>query len=213
MSYPEFDDRRQAGQALAAALRDKPLHDPLVLALPRGGVPVGHEVAHALRAPLDILLVRKIGVPGNEEFALGAVVDGIQPKWVVDEDMLKLFDLPPGWFDQQLAVQLQEIERRRALYCGARLPVARENRDIILVDDGLATGSTVRAALQALYDPPARRIILAVPVGALPTLERLRPLVDELICLVTPEPFQAVGNHYRDFRQVSDQEVVALLAP
>lgn len=218
MSNQPFEDRRQAGQALAAVLRERvvnaaPLHNPLVLALPRGGVPVAHEIAKVLNAPLDILLVRKIGAPGHEEFALGAVVDGIEPKWVVDEEMLKLFAPPPGWFDQQLATQLLEIERRRSLYCGARLPLAMQGRDVILVDDGLATGSTVRAALRALPDHHPRRIILAVPVGAAQTIERLRPQVDALVCLMTPDPFRAVGLHYRNFEQVSDREVIDLLTP
>lgn len=214
MEQPQqFADRHQAGRALAAALRDLPLSHPVVLALPRGGVPVAHEIAKALEAPLDILLVRKIGAPDNEEFALGAVVDGADPQWVVDEDMLRLFDPPPGWFSRQVDEQLREIERRRALYCGPRLPVPLQNRELVLVDDGVATGSTVRVALQALRGAGAARVVLAVPVGPAETLARLRPLVDELICLVTPEPFRAVGNHYRDFRQVSDLEVMELLSP
>src|SRR5690606_1235220 len=176
-------------------------------------VPLGYEIARALGAPLDILLVRKIGAPDNEEFALGAVVDGADPQWVVDEEMLRLFDPPPGWVAQQVSAQLREIERRRALYCGSRLPVPLEGRDLLLVDDGLATGSTARVAIQALRGASGRRIVLAVPVGPAETVERLRPLVDELVCLATPEPFRAVGNHYRDFRQLSDQEVVALLSP
>lgn len=214
MEQPQqFADRHQAGRALAAALRDLPLSHPVVLALPRGGVPVAHEIAKVLGAPLDILLVRKIGAPDNEEFALGAVVDGADPQWVVDEDMLRLFDPPPGWFSRQVDEQLREIERRRALYCGPRLPVPLQNRELVLVDDGVATGSTVRVALQALRGAGAARVVLAVPVGPAETLARLRPLVDELICLVTPEPFRAVGNHYRDFRQVSDLEVMELLSP
>ncbi|WP_252273366.1 phosphoribosyltransferase [Pseudomonas subflava] len=208
-----FRDRRHAGQALVKQLRDLPLKRPVVLALPRGGVPVGHEVARALNAPLDVLLVRKIGAPGNEEFALGAVVGGAEPQWVMDEDMMRLFDPPPGWFERKVAEQLDEIERRRALYCGARLPTVLLGRDLLLVDDGLATGSTARVAIQALRSGGAGRIVLAVPVGPLETVQRLRPLVDELVCLETPDPFRAVGNHYRDFRQVSDQEVVELLAP
>lgn len=208
-----FRDRRHAGQALAERVRDVSLKHPVVLALPRGGVPVGHEVASALNAPLDVLLVRKIGAPGNEEFALGAVVGGAEPQWVMDEDMMRLFDPPPGWFEHKVAEQLDEIERRRALYCGARMPMVLEGRDLLLVDDGLATGSTARVAIQALRTGGAARIVLAVPVGPLDTVQRLRPLVDELICLETPDPFRAVGDHYRDFRQVKDQEVVKLLAP
>lgn len=209
----EFSDRHQAGQALVGALRDLQLRDPVILALPRGGVPVAHPIAQALGAPLDILLARKIGAPGHEEFALGAVVDGVEPQWVVDEEMLDRFDPAPGWFAQQVTEQLREIERRRALYCGPRLPVPLENREVVLVDDGLATGSTVRVALQGLRRQRPRRVVLAVPVGPSATVEKLRPLVDELICLVTPEPFRAVGDHYLDFRQVSDLEVMQLLSP
>lgn len=214
MSQPSaFSDRHQAGQALANVLRDLQLHDPVVLALPRGGVPVGHPIARALGAPLDVLLVRKIGAPGQEELALGAVVDGVEPQWLVDEDMLRLFDPAPGWFAQQVTEQLREIERRRALYCGPRQPLVLENREVILVDDGLATGSTARVALQGLRKQRPRRVTLAVPVGPRETVEKLRPLVDELICLLTPEPFRAVGDHYLDFRQVSDLEVMELLSP
>lgn len=214
MSQPSaFSDRHQAGQALANVLRDLQLQDPVVLALPRGGVPVGHPIARALGAPLDVLLVRKIGAPGQEELALGAVVDGVEPQWLVDEDMLRLFDPAPGWFAQQVTEQLREIERRRALYCGPRQPLVLENREVILVDDGLATGSTARVALQGLRKQRPRRVTLAVPVGPRETVEKLRPLVDELICLLTPEPFRAVGDHYLDFRQVSDLEVMELLSP
>ena len=210
---PEFEDRRHAGQALAAALGERQLDNPLVLALPRGGVPIGHEIAKALSAPLDILLVRKIGAPGNEEFALGAVVDGPRPQWVVDDEAMRLFSPPAGWFEQQVQVQLEEIERRRALYCGPRLAQPLADRDLILVDDGLATGSTVRVALKAIRNHHPRRVLLAVPVGPRETLERLQAEVDEVVCLTRPEPFRAVGNHYRDFSQVSDLEVMQLLAP
>ncbi len=210
---PAFRDRRQAGQALAAALRELTLERPVVLALPRGGVPIGHEVARALAAPLDILLVRKIGAPGHAEFALGAVVDGSAPQWVVDDDMLRLFQPSPEWFAEQMAEQLREIERRRALYCGPRPPVALAGRDLIVVDDGLATGSTARVALKALHGRDPGRLVLAVPVGPRDTVEKLRPEVDELICLEMPEPFHAVGLHYEDFHQVSDLEVMELLAP
>ena len=210
---PEFTNRQQAGRALAAALSEQTLDDPLILALPRGGVPVGHEIAKVLRAPLDILLVRKIGAPGHEEFALGAVVDGAQPQWVVDEDALRRFAPPPGWFEQQVQAQLAEIERRRALYCGPRQAQPLDGRDLVLVDDGLATGSTVRVALKAIARQQPRRVLLAVPVGPRETVQRLGDEVDGLICLATPEPFYAVGNHYRDFTQVSDLEVMALLAP
>ncbi len=212
-SAPEFEDRFHAGRALAAVLRDLHLDHPLILALPRGGVPVAHEIARELQAPLDILLIRKIGAPGHEEFALGAVVGGADPQWVMDEEAMRLFDPPPGWFEQQLEEELREIERRRALYCGIRVPISPEGRDVVLVDDGLATGSSVRVALQSLHAQHPRKVILAVPVGPADTVEQLRAEVDELICLTIPAYFRAVGIHYRDFHQVTDQEVIDLLAP
>ena len=148
MPSVQYTNRRHAGVALAMVLRDMPLENPLVLALPRGGVPVGKEIARALGAPLDVLLVRKIGAPGNEEFALGAIVDGPEPNWVVDEQMLERYDPPPEWFEQQVLEQIRELERRRLLYRGAKAPARLADRDLIVVDDGLATGSSMRAALQ-----------------------------------------------------------------
>lgn len=211
MPYPHYTNRRHAGVALAMALRDLRLDNPLVLALPRGGVPVAKEIARALHAPLDVLLVRKIGAPGHEEFALGAIVDGPEPNWVVDEQMLERLDPPAQWFEQQVLEQLRELERRRVLYRGSKPPAQLENRDLIVVDDGLATGSSVRAALKGLREHHPRRVILAVPVGPVETVEKLREQVDELVCLETPTPFRAVGDHYRDFHQLSDQEVIDLL--
>jgi len=208
-----FDDRRHAGKALAEALRDRPMHEPLLLALPRGGVPVAYEISLALQYPLELLLVRKIGAPGHEEYAVGAVVEGDPPRWVKDEDLLRQLHVAPGWFEQRLAEQLQEIERRRARYCGRQPLASRRGRDLILVDDGLATGNSVRAALQALREDGPRRIILAVPVGPPATVEKLRPLVDELVCLLTPADFHSVGHYYRDFHQLDDQEVLDLLGP
>lgn len=212
MPSVQYTNRRHAGVALAMALRDMPLENPLILALPRGGVPVGKEIARALGAPLDVLLVRKIGAPGNEEYALRAIVDGPEPNWVVDEQMLERFDPPPEWFEQQVLEQLRELQRRRLLYRGAKVPAALEDRDVIVVDDGLATGSSVRAALKGLREHHPHRVILAVPVGPAETVEKLRPEVDALVCLETPAPFHAVGDYYRDFHQLSDQEVIDLLA-
>jgi predicted phosphoribosyltransferase len=212
MASPRYTNRRHAGVALAMALRDMPLEDPLVLALPRGGVPVAKEIARALGAPLDVLLVRKIGAPGNEEFALGAIVDGPGPSWVVDERMLERFDPPPEWFEQQVLEQIRELERRRVLYRGVRAPAQLEDRDLIVVDDGLATGSSMRAALKGLRAHHPHKVVLAVPVGPAETVQKLRDEVDALVCLDTPSPFRAVGDHYRDFHQLSDQEVIDLLA-
>lgn len=212
MPSVQYTNRRHAGVALAMVLRDMPLENPLVLALPRGGVPVGKEIARALGAPLDVLLVRKIGAPGNEELALGAIVDGPEPNWVVDEQMLERFDPPPEWFEQQALEQLRELERRRVLYRGVKAPAQLEDRDLIVVDDGLATGSSMRAALKCLRAHHPHKVVLAVPVGPAETVQKLRDEVDVLVCLDTPSPFRAVGDHYRDFHQLSDQEVIDLLA-
>ncbi|MBB3101722.1 phosphoribosyltransferase [Azomonas macrocytogenes] len=211
-STPAFKDRREAGRALAKVLRPL-LHDrPVILALPRGGVPVAYEIALAFQAPLDVILVRKIGMPGREEFGIGAVVDGADPRWVVDEALLKYFHLSTDWFEAEKARQLQEIKRRRAVYCGERAPIPVAGREVIVVDDGVATGNTAKVALMALADSQPSRLIFAIPVGAEDSLIALRPLVDELVCLVTPEPFRAVGLHYEHFDQTTDQEVIDLLA-
>ncbi|MES2821852.1 MAG: phosphoribosyltransferase [Pseudomonadota bacterium] len=207
-----FQDRHQAGRALAEALQPRVHGQPVVLALPRGGVPVGYEVAKAFDAPLDLVLVRKIGAPGHPEFGIGAVVDGTPPRWVVDESLLEHFSIPVKWFEAAKKAQLREIERRRGLYCGNRPPEAITGREVIVVDDGVATGSTARVALLMLRETQPQRLILAVPVGPREAIEALRPLVDELVCLFTPAPFHAVGLHYADFTQTTDTEVIELLA-
>lgn len=206
-----FLDRRQAGQALAHALKPLVQGQPLVLALPRGGVPVAYEIAKAFQAHLDLMLVRKIGAPGHEEFAIGAVVDGASPSWVINQALLDYFKVTPQWFEKAKSAQLEEIKRRRARYCGDRPPIPVSGREVIVVDDGVATGSTARVALLSLRDAQPQRLIFAVPVAPRESLEALRPLVDELVCLATPEPFHAVGLHYADFRQTTDEEVIALL--
>lgn len=208
----QFTDRRQAGRALVEALRPLWPHDPIVLALPRGGVPVGYEIAMAFHAPLEPLLARKIGAPGHEEFALGAVIDGPEPQWISDAEMLAQFQPPADWFETQIQRQLAEIERRRLLYFGTRTPTPLRGRAVVLVDDGIATGSTALVSLQALRRQEVGRRLLAVPVAPVESLERLKPWTDELVCLLTPSPFRAVGLHYRDFAQTSDQEVVELLS-
>jgi putative phosphoribosyl transferase len=185
--------------------------DPIVLALPRGGVPVAFEVAKALRAPLDLLMVRKIGAPGREEFGIGAVVDGSDPQIVLNEEAIRIIGPPEGYVEAETRRQLQEIERRRRLYMGGRRPLPVKGRTVIVVDDGVATGGTVRAALKALIRAGAGRIVLALPVAPLDTLEELRGEADEVVCLSTPEPFWAVGLHYADFSQTSDEEVIQLL--
>jgi len=206
-----FANRRQAGEALAGVVRQLDIADSVVLALPRGGVPVGYEVARALGAPLDILLVRKIGAPGHEEYGIGALVDGASPQLVIDEVAARMVGAGRDYIDRQVALQLNEIERRRAAYRTGP-PIPLEGKTVIVVDDGIATGGTVRAALQALARIGCRRIVLAVPLAPRDVLPELRTLCDEIVCLASPEPFYAVGAHYRDFTQTEDEEVVRLLA-
>lgn len=206
-----FGDRTQAGRVLAAALAQRHLSDPVVLALPRGGVPVAVEVALALHAPLDLLIVRKIGAPGNPELAVGAIAEGADAA-VVDRETLAATGTSRAYVERQAKVELQEIARRRALYLQGRPPLAVEGRTVIVVDDGLATGSTARAAVRALRARKPARLVLAVPVAPPEAVAELQAEVDELVCLSTPEFFGAVGVHYADFRQVGDAEVIAALA-
>lgn len=207
-----FADRRAAGRALAQVLAKKNLVAPVVLALPRGGVPVAVEIASALKAPLDIVLVRKIGVPFQPELAAAAVVDGGDPEVVTNDDVIRLAGVTPADVDIGVKRELEEIERRRRAYLQGRARVPLEGRSIILVDDGIATGASVRAALKALRRKGPKALILAVPVAPLEAVDALRKEVDELVCLWTPEPFFAIGLHYVDFHQMSDDEVVELLS-
>jgi putative phosphoribosyl transferase len=209
---PLFRDRGDAGRQLAAALAPYRESQPVVLALPRGGVPVGFEVAKALSAPLDVLLVRKIGAPGHEELGLGAIVDGHEPQLVLNEDVVRTVAPPPGYIEAEAQRQLAEIERRRQHYVGDRPPIPVDGRLVIIVDDGIATGGTVKAALRGLARHHPARLVLAVPVAPADTLRELEAECDDIVCLATPEPFYAVGPHYRDFRQTEDAEVVRLLA-
>lgn len=206
-----FLDRREAGRQLAEELAKGHWHDPVVLALPRGGVPVGFEVAKALQAPLDILLVRKIGAPGHPEFAIGAVVDGKDPQLVVNEEAVLVLGPSSDYLEAEKKRQLVEIERRRERYLGGKPAVPTEGRTAIIVDDGIATGSTVKVALKALRRSGADRVVLAVPVAPRSAIEELREEADEVICLSMPEPFRAVSLHYVDFEQTSDEEVILLL--
>jgi putative phosphoribosyl transferase len=207
-----FSDRREAGRLLAARLKALAPEHPVVLALPRGGVPVAYEIAVALNAPLDVLLVRKLGAPGYEEFAIGAVMDGEHPHTVLNAEAIAELQVPPAYVAQECDRQLAEIERRRALYRGDQRPVSLLGRTAILVDDGIATGSTVRVALQGLAKSGAARVILAVPVAPPDTLSALADEADEIVCLQAPADFRAVGQFYEDFSQTSDEEVIALLA-
>lgn len=206
-----FADRRDAGRQLGRALAGYDFTDPVVLALPRGGVPVGFEVAQALRAPLDVLLVRKIGAPQHPEYGIGAVVDGEEPQLVVDEEAARAVGATPEYLEAEKRRQLDEIERRRALYCGRRPPVAVTDRTAVVVDDGIATGGTVKVALKALQRAGPAWIVLAVPVAPRDSLEAVAEAADAVLCLSAPEDFRAVGLHYTDFAQTSDDEVVRLL--
>ena len=207
-----FVDRVEAGRLLVQGLAALKLVDPVVLALPRGGVPVAVEVARALRAPLDLLMVCKIGAPGQREVAVAAVVDGDHPQLVVDEETLRLSGADRAYVEAESAHELKEIERRRALYLRGRAPVPLAGKSVVLVDDGIATGTTVRAALKALQNCKAARLVLAVPVAPADTVAQLLAEVDDSVCLSQPEFFHAVCAHYRDFHQIEDDEVIALLA-
>jgi predicted phosphoribosyltransferase len=205
-----FHDRRDAGRALATRLmRYASRPDVLVLALPRGGVPVGYEVAQALRAPLDVFLVRKLGVPGQEELAMGALASG--GVLVRNEEVIAALDIPDEEIEAVAAQEQAELRRRERLFRGDRPPPAVAGRTVILVDDGLATGSTMRAAVAALRRLGPARIVVAVPVGSAEACEEFSFEADEAVCAQTPEPFLAVGMWYEDFTQTTDEEVRELL--
>jgi putative phosphoribosyl transferase len=188
------------------------LVDPVVLSLPRGGVPLGLEVARALNAPLDLLLVRKIGVPYQRELAVAAVMDGAAPVIVVDEAIRLEAGVAQSYIEQQARTELAEIERRRRVYLGGRAPLPVAGKTAVIVDDGIATGTTVRAAIKGLRQRQPARLVLAVPVAPPDTVDTLRGEVDDLLCLAQPEVFGAIGRFYVDFHQLSDEEVVRALA-
>jgi putative phosphoribosyl transferase len=207
-----FADRRAAGRELGEAVKLLQLDAPLVLALPRGGVPVAFEVAKALDAPLDLLLVRKLGSPGHAELGIGAITDGATPRVVLNQGLIQQLGVPEEYIRTEVDEQSAELERRRRAYLGGREPLAVKGQSVVLVDDGIATGSTVRVALEALRANGAAPLILAVPVAPASVLATLEPLTDGVICLATPTPFFAVGEHYEQFGQTTDDEVIQLLA-
>jgi putative phosphoribosyl transferase len=207
-----FSNRVQAGRELAQALAALKLERPVVLALPRGGIPVALEVAKALDAPLDLLLVRKIGVPWQRELAVAAVVDGPKPEIVADDEVQRSGGITRAYIEAEAQHELREIERRRALYLQGREPVDVHGCTAIVVDDGIATGTTVRASLRALRRREPANLVLAVPVAPADTVQALAREVDRIVCLAQPEPFHAIGLHYEDFSQLDDTEVLALLA-
>lgn len=210
MTRLPFKDRYEAAQALAERLADE--RGPcVVLALPRGGVPIAAVIARALKAPLDLLMVRKIGAPWQRELAVAALADVGAPEVVIDEGIAAATGASHAYIDEQAGLEWQEIIRRRERYLRGRGPVPLEGCTVIVVDDGIATGTTMRAALVALRRRHAQRIVLAVPVAPHDRLLALARQVDRVVCLAEPEPFHAVGQHYRDFHQVSDEEVIAAL--
>jgi predicted phosphoribosyltransferase len=211
MKPPYFRDRSEAGRLLAeklSAYRNDP--NVIVLALPRGGVPVGYEVARALGAPFDIFLVRKLGVPGYEELAMGAVASG--GVRVLNDNVVQTLRIPEYVIDAVAKWELQELARRERVYRGDRPEPDVKGRTVILVDDGLATGSTMLAAIQALRQQQPARIVIAVPTAPPETCEEMRAQADDVVCAITPEPFYSVGLWYEDFSQTTDEEVRELLA-
>src|SRR6267143_1259859 len=211
MTPKRFRDRREAGRLLAAKLAayaNRP--DVIVLALPRGGVPVAYEVARALGAPLDVFVVRKLGVPGYEELAMGAVATG--GLRVLNDQIVQDLRIPDYVIDRVAAEEGEELTRRERAYRGGRPPLDVRGRTVILVDDGLATGATMHAAIQALRQQNPARIVVAVPTASPETCEEMKARADDVICAITPEPFHAVGRWYQDFSQTTDEEVAALLA-
>jgi putative phosphoribosyl transferase len=208
--HQQYADRRAAGLELATRLSDyRNREDVVVLALPRGGVPVAHEIARELDAPLDVFLVRKLGVPGHSELAMGAIASG--GVRVLNEDVVSWYGLTPSIIDQVAATEQVELERREREYREGQAPIELRDRVVLLVDDGLATGSTMKAAVQAVRALAPTRIVVAVPVGAPETCRALIGIADEVVCARTPEPFSAVGLWYRDFSQTTDEEVRTFL--
>jgi predicted phosphoribosyltransferase len=205
-----FADRRDAGRTLAAQLRAYAGRDDvLVLALPRGGVPVAYEIAEALGVPLDLFLVRKLGTPGHGELAMGAIASG--GVRVLNDDVIQWYGIPAQAIDAVAAREQQELERRELAYREGRPPAPITGRTVILVDDGLATGSTMRAAVEAVRHRQPSRILVAVPVGSPDTCREFSAIADEVVCARMPQPFSAVGQWYRDFSQTTDEEVRELL--
>lgn len=209
--YATFPDRKTAGQRLVSRLAPYRGADAVVLGLPRGGVPVAAEVAAALGLPLDIMLVRKVGFPGQPELAIAAIAGPEGEALVVNADLARSAGISDVEIDELSAPQRQELARRRALWLGDRNPAPLSGKTVILIDDGLATGATMRAAIKAARAQHPTKVVVAVPVGARDTVREISAIVDDLVCLSQPEPFIAVGGHYDAFPQVQDDEVKALL--
>ena len=206
-----FQDRTDAGRQLVKALLKYKRRHPVILALPRGGVPVAAQVAAALDAPLDLLLVRKIGVPSQPELAMGAVADGEEPVIIRNTDVIELSDVSTQEFDEICKAECAEIKRRRERYLGDRVRSEVIGQVAIIIDDGIATGATALAAIRAVRMRKPKELVLAVPVAPRDTIKKLHAEADAIVCLDTPREFGAIGYFYRDFPQVSDDEVIALL--
>ena len=205
-----FEDRFDAGRFLARQLQHHAGNpNVVVLALPRGGVPVAFEIARAIDAPLDVFVVRKLGAPGYEELAMGAIATG--GVRVFNEEVIQHLGVSQSWIEATIREQEEELRRREEAYRGDRLPAELQGHTVILVDDGLATGASMRAAVRALRQRHPAAITVAVPIGSLDTCDQFRPEVEEIVCARTPEPFHAVGAWYQDFTQTTDDEVRELL--
>lgn len=210
-SSAPFENRQQAGQELARALQRFRSTDSTVLAIPRGGVVVGYEVASALGLDLDVIVPRKVGAPGQPELAIGAVASWGDHECILDQNAIRYLNVSPEYIEREVQAQLEEVTRRLLAYRQTSEPPKVDGRTVVLIDDGIATGYTIRAAAVALRKLNASAIILAIPVAPPDSLEAIRPYVTDVVCLRTPYPFLAVGYWYRDFAQVTDEEVVALL--
>jgi putative phosphoribosyl transferase len=207
-----FSSREEAGRELAALLQHEKFERPLILALPRGGVPVGLEVAKSLQAPLDLLMVRKIGVPDQPELAAAAIVDGENHDIVYNHDVMSMMHLKPEDLQPTISRELSEIARRRSIYLRDRPPIPVAGRTVIVVDDGIATGTTLMVAIKTLKARQPKEIVVATPVAPAETISALQDLLGRVFCIAQPEPFIAIGLHYLDFHPLSDNEVIEALA-
>jgi len=204
-----FSDRKEAGEILAGKLKKLRLENPVVLAIPRGGVVVGYEVARKLKAPLDVIVPRKLGAPGNPELAIGAVAE--DGTIILDSSLIDYLEVDEEYIKKEKERQVKEIKRRLNVYRGRFSRLEIERRDVVIVDDGIATGATIRAAIASARKRKPMSLTLAVPVAPPSTIEKLREEVDRIVCVSTPEPFFAIGRFYTDFRQTTDEEVIQLL--
>ena len=204
-----FSDRKEAGEILAEKLKKLRLENPVVLAIPRGGVVVGYEVARKLKAPLDVIVPRKLGAPGNPELAIGAVAE--DSTIILDSSLIDYLEVDEEYIKKEKERQVKEIKRRLNVYRGRFSRLEIERRDVVIVDDGIATGATIRAAIASVRKRKPASLTLAVPVAPPSTIEKLREEVDRIVCVSTPEPFFAIGRFYTDFRQTTDEEVIRLL--